>query len=206
MATPPGSREHKLYLQPGGGLDSSVPNGPSTPSTFTYDPSDPTPSMHGPRLFGAAKRPDMTVLQRRADVLSFSTHPLDTDLEAIGPIRVQLHVRSTLNHTDFYVCVCDVDRAGRVLHVVDGYLRLRPGRPTADYESVKSIVLKCWPTAYVFSAGHRVRLLVASGAHPRYARNLGTGESLGAGVHMLVANQEVLHESTHPSALFLTAM
>jgi len=175
-------------------------------STYTYDPADPTPSLHGPRLFSAAKRPDMTALQRRADVISFTTPPLDADLEAIGPVRVQLYVRSTLDDTDFYVCVCDVDGAGRVLHVVDGYLRLRPGRPTADSENVKSIVLECWPTAYRFSAGHRIRLLLASGAHPRYARNLGTGEPLGEGVRMLVAHQEILHDRAHPSTVLLTVM
>jgi predicted acyl esterase len=121
-------------------------------------------------------------------------------------VRVELYVRSTLDHTDFYACVCDVDRAGRVLHVVDGYLRLRPGSPIADSDNVKSIVLECWPTAYRFAAGRRICLLVASGAHPRYARNLGTGEPLGEGVRMLAAHQEIVHDRAHPSALLLTVM
>ena len=203
---PPGTREHRLYLQPNGGLASSAAEITTASSTYTYNPADPTPSLHGPRLFATAKRPDMTALQRRADVVSFSTPPLDANLEAIGPVRVELYVRSTLDHTDFYACVCDVDRAGRVLHVVDGYLRLRPGLPIADSNNVKSIVLECWPTAHRFSAGHRICLLVASGAHPRYARNLGTGEPLGEGVRMLAAHQEIVHDRGHPSALLLTAM
>jgi predicted acyl esterase len=33
-------------------------------------------------------------------------------------------------------------------------------------------------------AGHRLRLLVAAGAFPRFARNLGTGEPLGSGTDM----------------------
>ena len=33
--------------------------------------------------------------------------------------------------------------------------------------------------AHRFRAGHRIRLQVSGGAHPRYARNLGTGEPLG---------------------------
>jgi hypothetical protein len=201
---PPGALEQRLYLQPEGRLAASAAEVTTASSIYTYNPADPTPSMHGPRLFGAAKRPDMAALQRRADVISFSTPPLDADLEAIGPVRVQLYVRSNLNHTDFYVCVCDVDNAGRVLHVVDGYLRLRPGRPAADSENVKSIVLECWPTAYRFSAGHCIRLLVASGAHPRYVRNLGTGEPLGEGIRMRVAHQEILHDRAHPSAVTLT--
>jgi predicted acyl esterase len=30
--------------------------------------------------------------------------------------------------------------------------------------------------AHRFPAGHRIRLQVSGGAHPRFARNLGTGE------------------------------
>jgi predicted acyl esterase len=32
-------------------------------------------------------------------------------------------------------------------------------------------------TAYRFAAGHRIRWQISGGAHPRYARNPGTGES-----------------------------
>lgn len=32
-------------------------------------------------------------------------------------------------------------------------------------------------TAYQFAAGHRLRLQVSGGAHPRFARNTGTGET-----------------------------
>ena len=31
-------------------------------------------------------------------------------------------------------------------------------------------------TAYRFPSGHRIRLQISGGAHPRYARNTGTGE------------------------------
>jgi uncharacterized protein len=34
------------------------------------------------------------------------------------------------------------------------------------------------------SAGHRLCLLLSGGAHPRYARNMGTGEPLATGKNM----------------------
>ena len=43
----------------------------------------------------------------------------------------------------------------------------------------------------------------ASGAHPRWSRNLGTGEALATGVRMAVAEQTVYHDDAHPSALVL---
>jgi predicted acyl esterase len=41
------------------------------------------------------------------------------------------------------------------------------------------------------------------GAHPRYARNPGTGEPLGTAVRLVLARQQVFHDPGHPSALLL---
>ena len=42
-----------------------------------------------------------------------------------------------------------------------------------------------------------------SGAHPRFARNLGSGEPIGSATVFNVAEQEVFHDSDHPSAVIL---
>ncbi len=60
-----------------------------------------------------------------------------------------------------------------------------------------------WPTAHAFRAGHRIRLQVSSGAHPRFARNLGTGEPLATATRMRVAHQAVHHDPEHPSVIVL---
>ena len=57
--------------------------------------------------------------------------------------------------------------------------------------------------AHRFRRGHRLRLQVSSGAHPRYARNPGTGEPLGTAVRLVPARQQVFHDPGHPSALIL---
>jgi hypothetical protein len=46
-------------------------------------------------------------------------------------------------------------------------------------------------------------LLIASGAHPRWSRNLGTGEDVATGIRMAVAEQTIYHDAGHPSALIL---
>jgi len=146
----------------------------------------------------------MSKLEVRTDTVSFTSAPLASDMEAIGPVVVELHIRSNLPHTDFYACVCEVDAAGRALQVVDGYRRLRPTDPPEQSGAVRRVCIECWPTAYRFKRGHRVRLILASGAHPRYARNLGTGEPLGTATHMVSAHQEILHDPAHASAICLT--
>jgi predicted acyl esterase len=60
-----------------------------------------------------------------------------------------------------------------------------------------------WPTANTFKAGHRIRLQVASGAHPLFARNAGTGEPLATGSNLRSADQEVFHDEARPSSIAL---
>jgi putative CocE/NonD family hydrolase len=201
---PPGSRQERLYLQAGGGLSATPPAAASAPTTYVYDPADPTPSIGGPHVMADAKHADMSALERRSDTISFTSAPLAADMEAIGPVSAELCVRSDRAHTDFFVCLCEVNEAGRPLHVVDGYVRLRPSDAPADAAGVRRITVECWPTAFRFRRGRRLRLIVASGAHPRYARNLGTGEPLATATRMQAARQEILHEPAHASCVCVT--
>jgi predicted acyl esterase len=60
-----------------------------------------------------------------------------------------------------------------------------------------------WATAHRFRRGHRIRLQVSSGAHPRWARNLGTGEPFATAINARCADQTIYHDREHPSALVL---
>ncbi|MFC5832772.1 hypothetical protein [Nonomuraea insulae] len=48
-----------------------------------------------------------------------------------------------------------------------------------------------------------MRLQVASGAFPRWDRNLGTGEPLATATAMRVADQQAHHDPARPSAIVL---
>lgn len=193
---PPGATPETLYLRSGGWLDRLVPGDDGVAGRYVYDPADPTPAVHGPRLFGGEKVRDMAALEARDDSIVFTTDPLVEESEAIGPVTVELRVRSDRAHTDFYASLSDVDARGRSIQVCDGYVRLRPGFPEADADGVRQATIHCWPTAWRFRRGHRLRLTVASGAHPRFARNLGTGEPMATATEMVKATQEVLHGSS----------
>jgi uncharacterized protein len=200
---PPDSLPLRFHFQSGGRLELAPPaDGGST--AYVYDPEDPTPAVHGPKIIGGAKRRDMSELELRRDTIKFTSAALDRDCDVIGPVSVELSVRSDRIHTDFYACLCDVDAKGQSLQISDGYIRLRPGKPEADASGVRRIMINCWPTAYRFGRGHRLRLIIASGAHPRYARNLGTGEPLATGTRMVSARQEIMHDAAYGSALVVT--
>ena len=196
---PPGGAELRLHLCADGSL--ALEPGDAGTSRYTYDPANPTPAVHGPALMGGKKLRNMAALESRADSLSFTSTPLDYPCEVIGPVTVELSVQSDRDHTDFYACLCDVDPKGRAIQICDGYIRLSPGKPEASADGTRQIEIECWPTAWQFKPGHRMRLIVASGAHPRYARNLGTGEPMATATRMVTAQQQILHGAAARSAL-----
>lgn len=145
---------------------------------------------------------DNRKLEARADVLTFTSAPLEKDTEVIGLVTVELFVQSSLEYKDFFVRLCDVYPNGKSMSVFDEIVRLFPNRPAADPDGCKKIAIDLWPAAYRFKR-QCIRTQVSSGAFPRYARNLGTGEPLATGATMRAAEQQIFHDSTHPSAVIL---
>jgi putative CocE/NonD family hydrolase len=203
---PPAAAPQRWHLQPDGGLDIAVPAA-AEPDAYTYDPADPTPSVGGPVLSGSPERrkppSDNRELEARPDVLTYTSSPLQSDLEVIGQVSAELFVKSSLEHTDFFARLCDVDSSGKSTAVCDALLRLSPGRPAAGPDGTILAAIDLWPTAYRFKSGHRIRLQVSSGAHPRYARNPGSGEPLATATKLVPADQLLYHDPDHPSVLVL---
>ncbi len=202
---PPGYKPQNWYLHSQGGLSIDTPV-ESEPDQYLYDPADPTPNVGGAILNMKAGAKDNRSLEARADVLVYTSEILKDDLEVIGPVNAELFVKSSLEHTDFFVRLCDVYSSGKSINICDGILRLRPGQPAREKDGIIKVNIEMWPTAYRFSKEHRVRLQVSSGAHPLFARNLGSGEPLATGTTLKVADQMIYHDPAHPSAVILPVL
>jgi putative CocE/NonD family hydrolase len=200
---PPPAQETRYYLHAGRRLSLKAPGGDSPPDRYRYDPADPTPAIGGPLFMAPSGPVDNRALEARPDVLTYTTEPLAQSVEVIGPVRLALYVRSSLAHADFFGRLCDVHPNGRSINVCDGLFRVQPGKGQVQPDGSLRIEVDMWATAYRFQRGHRLRLQVSSGAHPRWSRNLGTGEPLATGTRMLAADQTIFHDSAHPSALVL---
>ena len=161
--------------------------------------SDPVPSIP---LAGAGSQ-DNLPLEARSDVLVYTSPLLEEAVEIIGPVSMALYVRSTLEHTDFFARLNDVSPDGSSNNICDGLFRLEPGKGEVQADGSLLVHIDMWATAHRFLSGHRLRLLIASGAHPRWSRNLGTGEDVATGIRMAVAEQTIYHDAGHPSALIL---
>ena len=116
----PGARSQSYFLHAGGLLSRDVPSAGSL-SKFDYDPARPTPSLYGPTIEGKSGSGDMGPLERRADVLVFTSEPLDSNVDVIGAVSAEVYLRSNTQYTDLYLCLCDVDTGGLSTNVCDGY-------------------------------------------------------------------------------------
>ncbi|MED5811692.1 CocE/NonD family hydrolase [Mycolicibacterium sp. 050232] len=194
---PPVMGEHELFLQPGGRLAPTAPSENSPGSSFVYHPADPTPTVGGRLLAAAGGYRDDTRLARRKDVLTFDGDPLPAALYLAGNPVVELAHSCDNPHHDIFVRISEVDAKGRSRNVSDGFRRLdgHTGPVRLELDAV----------AHRFPAGSRIRVLVAGGSHPRFARNLGTGEPPISGSLLVRATHTVHHGEGGLSRVVLPA-
>ncbi len=195
---PPGAARQPWYPGPGGSLAPQPPAQPGI-SAFRYDPADPTPSVGGQLLTGKAGAAGNQALEARPDVLVFTSAPLSADLDVIGPVSARIRVRASGGHFDLFARLCDVDPRGRSRNVCDGIMRCGAVTPG----SVTPVTVPMSATAHRFPAGHRLRLQISGGAHPRFARNTGSGEPPATATRLVPVDLQILHETADPCALLL---
>jgi putative CocE/NonD family hydrolase len=186
---------------------------------FDYDPANPVPTRGGNHSIGpwgdaykdliwcgpCDQRPN----EERADMLVYTSAPLEADLEVTGPVELSLWAVTSASDTDFVARLVDVHPDGRAVNITEGVVRARYRE--GDWASPRLIVpgavleytidLQC--TSNVFLKGHCLRLEVTSSSFPLWDRNLNTGEHPNRGARMQVARQEILHDADHPSRLRL---
>jgi hypothetical protein len=220
---PAAARTRSFYLGSGGKAntvsgDGALVDSPArrdAPDLFTFDPRDPAPTLGGavccnPRVFPWGPF-DQRPVERRRDVLVYTTRPLKEPLEVIGPVKVTLYASTSARDTDFTAKLVDVLPDGYARNLTDGILRLRyrnsiekpePASPGVVYR----IAIDAGVTSNVFLKGHRIRVEISSANFPRFDRNPNTGGKIADETRFLKATQTVYHDREHPSQLALMVM
>ena len=194
---PPGTTQ-RWYLGARGQLGTAEPSPDVPASSFRYDPADPTPSPGGAILAVSGGSRDNRAVERRLDVLVFSSDPLAEAVEVIGEVAAELSVTRDNPHADLFVRLCDVDPRGRSRNVCDGIVRL-----TADDPMSGPVRVSLLGAAHRFGPGHRIRLQVAGGAYPRFARNPGNGQIDAPAADLRATQYDIGLAAAHPSVLLL---
>ena len=193
---PAGYAEQRWHLNPGAALG-AAPTREAPPTSFIYDPMNPTPSLGGPKLDANGVGPkDNRPLEKRDDVLTFTSEALDTDVEVVGEVSAEVWVSADRPSCDVFVRLCDVSPNGKSTNICDDLVKVRP-------DGITKVSVQLSPTAYVFRRGHRIRVQVSAGAFPRFARSLGSDEPIVTAVTAHRTTMEVFHDPEHPSAILL---
>jgi uncharacterized protein len=204
---PEGTGPLTLYLQAGRALaaDREWDEDAAAATELRYDPADPTPSVGGRTMSvrNAGSR-DNSAVEARADVLTFSTEKLTEPVEVAGAPVVELYLGSDNRHCDVFVRLCDVDARDRSHNLTDQIVRCSPADITPG--QVRRLRVTLTDISHVFGAGHRIRLQIAGGAHPRFARNLGTEPDLLNGTRTAPVTHQIQHSARHPSAVVLPVL
>jgi putative CocE/NonD family hydrolase len=185
-----------------------------TPSSdsFTYDPRNPVPTRGGavccdPKIFPWGPI-DQRPVEKRQDVLVYTSAPMKQDLEVTGPIRVVLYASTSALDTDFTVKLVDVFPNGEARNLTDGILRVRhrdglEKAELAEPGKVYPLLIDAGVTSNVFLAGHALRIEVSSSNFPRFDRNPNTGRPFADETTLKKAQQMVYHSRQYPSHVLL---
>lgn len=188
---PPASTTQELFLNAQRALTDNKPTS-NFQNDFTYDPSDPTPSVGGAMFaFAGAGAQDNSDLESRDDVLTYTSDSMSEPKTILGVPTVQIQVKSSLKHADFFVRVCDVDENGKSTNICDGITRLSPENWRGEQTDVQNVTINLGHCGHTFLPGHKIRLQISGGAHPRFARNLGTDEPIATATKMQPSGRSV---------------
>ena len=208
--------DRSLYLHSGGNANSAIGDGTLSwdapgeepPDRFTYDPHHPVPSEPG------GDGADQRAVQRRDDVLVYTSDALEEPLTVLGKIFVIVHAATDAHDTDFTAKLTDVYPDGRAIKLgvnPAGVIRARyrlgrdrevlvePGTPLR-YE------IELFDLGHTFLAGHRVRIEVSSSASPFVNPNQNTGNPVATDTEWRIAQQTVYHDRERASHLRLPVL
>jgi len=204
---PPPSAAVRYYLHADGSLKLSLPR-EDTGSAWAFDPADPVPTIGGRNLMIDKGVYDQRTIEEREDVLVFETAILAEPVEVTGRVKCRFWVSTDALDTDIAVRLCDVYPDGRSMQMLDGIQRLRyrdsmEQTTLATPGMIYEIEVDLWSMSLVFNAGHRIRISVCGGNHPRYDINPGTGGIYEEGGAYVVQATTLHHGETIPSQLIL---
>lgn len=183
--------------------------GQELPDRYDYNPLNPVRSVEGLNIWHLNHYlGDRTEIEKRDDVLVYSTPPLERDIEVTGIIEATLYAASSAPDTDFIINLIDVYPDGHTQYLTHGIMRVtyRDGfdaRKLIEPGKIYEYNFKLKPIGVKFQKGHRIRIEVTSSDMDRYARNQNVSDAPGTSTNVDVAEQTIYHGKDFPSKLIL---
>lgn len=213
---PPQATPTQLYLHSNGAANSLLGDGRLTwdaprtaepPDRFVYDPHNPVPTV--------GRAVDQRPVQRRDDVLVYTTEPLADTVVVMGRVFVRLHAASDALDTDFTAKIEDVYPDGRAILLGPTEAgSVRRARYRAGYLGTELLTpdepelfeIELFAIGHAFLPGHRIRIEISSSAFPMVNPNQNTGNPVATDTEWKTANQTVFHDPERPSHVLLPVL
>lgn len=172
---------------------------------FISDPDNPCPSSTGDKTRFVLQ--DQRVLEKRADVLVYTSAAFEQETVLIGPIGATIYAACDCADMDLVVKICLVTQEGASLPLGMRLVRARyrAGRtpvPLVPNQAERYDLLVA-NTALAVKPGQRIRVDVTGSLFPDADVNLHTGGRVGFEQEGLAARQTLYRGQTHPSCVVL---
>jgi len=215
---PASARTRMLYFHSGGkantlqgdGLLNWEPPWNERADHYTYDPDNPVVPAEGEEDPGKDER----YIERRADVLVYTSEVLRKPVEVIGEVFVHLFAGSDARDTDFTARLLDVYPDGRALRLGPkevGIVRARYRNSLEHTElltpgKAEQYQIKLYDIGHMFLTGHRIRVEISSSYAPVFNANPNTGGPLATETESHPAKQTIFHDRLRASYIALPVM
>ncbi len=197
-----------LYLHSAGEANSRFGNGTLSfekpekeePSdVYMYNPENPVPTQEMGK--------DSRKLEERADILVYTSEPMENELEVTGLLEAVLYISSSAKDTDFMVKVLDVFPDGKAVFLSDGATRARYRNSWTpellEKGETYEVRVKAGYTGHTFMKGHRIRIEVTSSNFIKFDNNHNTGVRPGDDMDIEIAVNKIHHTPGACSKLIL---
>ena len=212
-----------------GSLTTSAPTGAEPPDRYVYDPKHPPSNrMSG----GRRKLPedvqnfpyDFRQIERRPDVVKFTSLPLEQDLTIAGDVMLVLYASTDVRDTDWWVHISDVDSTGKSVRLTTGVLRARyrdvedkqhhvfgsnyehENLLSGDPKEVLRYDISLRSIANTFRKGHRIRVAVMNALDPVAFPNSNTGKNEATVTETVIGKMAIHHSAAQASHVVLPVM
>jgi len=214
---PPTSTDLKLYLHSNGNSNSLNGDGSlsknrpkeESPDQYLFDPSNPVITKGGRNLFLLSGPQDQTDIERRDDILIFTTNALERGLEIIGEVKITIYASTTVEDTDFMVKLVDVyPNNKKSINLIDSGIRTRYRNGNLDEpelvapNKIYKFEIVIGSIAVFFPKNHKIRLEITSSNFPRFDVNSNLAGNKNKKNYQ-IATQTIFHDKDHPSHIII---
>lgn len=200
------AENQSFYLTADGGLSRKIPT-ENGKDTYKYNPDNPAPQIIDLSTNELQVAADYTAVEKRSDVLCYTTPVLKEDLTITGDAKITLYISSDAVDTDFVVRITEVTPDGRSIKYIDGVMgaKYRDGFESAKILTPGEVVKITIGTSKIsktFFAGNRLRLQVTSSAEGLIFPNSNTENGFDSEINVIAENT-IYHGEKYPSCVTL---